>query len=264
MKYILSGLALTIFFACNKQMDTQPSGHNNQGNIHDTIYRIVLDTITKTKYDTVVKYNGDTLRDPAHTDTVIIKTTKTDTVIQWKYDTIQIVRTDSFKIVKTDTFTIIHIDSVSIVDTVYGMFASRPPTGLNHIAVNNYRDSSKSNFGNTYIVDIRIGGVRYFVKNGYIDVPDNQQTDMYVDVSYNTFSSAVVSTRDYFDPFVEYSRVLQTVGPGSNQAVYFPYINTSNVAIITVSDFGLNQQGPTVTSSAHSHWVTEKFREIKN
>jgi hypothetical protein len=265
MKYILTGLALTVFFACTKQMDNQPADHNNQVTIHDTLYRLVLDTITKTKYDTVVKYNADTLnKDPNHTDTIIIKTTKTDTLIQWKYDTIRVVRTDSFKIVKTDTFTIIRIDSVSIIDTVYGMFASRPSTGLNHIAINNYRDSSKSNFGNTYIVDIRIGGVKYFVKNGYIDVPDNQQTDMYVDVSYNTFSSAVVSTRDYFDPYVEYSHVLQTVGPGSNQAVYFPYVNTSNLAIITVSDFGLNEQGPAGSSSAHSHWITEKYREIKN
>ena len=265
MKYFLIGLTLTVFLSCTKQVDTQMSGHSNQIFMHDTLYQLLLDTITKTKIDTVIRYNADTInRDSNHTDTIIIRTTKTDTLIQWKYDTIAVIRMDSFKIVKTDTFTIIRIDSVTIVDTVYGMFASRPSTGLNHIAVNNYVDTSRSDFGNTRIVDIRIGGVVYFVRNGFIDVPDNQQTNMYVDVSYTTYSSAVVSTRDYFDPFVEYSHVLQTGGPSTNQSVFFPYVNTSNLAVINVSDFGLNQEGPAGTSSAHAHWIQEKFVEVKN
>ena len=255
MKYILA-IGLPIVFisfcaSCTKELEK-----DILHTVHDTLYLKMTDTINRfgTKSDTVIKYNADTSRQGANnTDTLIITTTKTDTLIQIKYDTI------------------IKIDSVIVRDTVYGMYASKPSGNLNHIKVNQFPDSVNG----SYITHIYFGGTEYFLTaDHFVDVPSGLQTTLSVEIMYKYGDATTVAMRDYFDPLVTYQYVLQvqggTVGQRQDYIVEFPYVNTTNLVTITLKD-NLNGEGGLFAGdypgqgdglNAHAHYVKPVYNRI--
>lgn len=253
--------------------------------IHDTVY---LDTINRIviRVDTVIRYNTDTLyRDPTHTDTIIITTTKTDTVILRSIDTIYLTKGQHDTITKniylSDTVNnylsvtkydnIIRIDSVISVDTVYGLYASKLSKAFNHIKINQYPDSVNG----SYITHIYFGGTEYFMTpDHFVDVPWDLQTTLTVGIMYKYGDATTIALRDYFDPLVSYQYVLQTqggiIGQRQDYLARFPYVNTNNLAVITLKD-NLNGNGGLFGGdypeqgdglNMHSHYVKPIYKRI--
>jgi hypothetical protein len=255
MKYILAVVLPILFIAfctsCTKELEK-----DILHTVHDTLYEKITDTVNRfgIKTDTLIKYNSDSTRQGANnTDTLIITTTKIDTLIQIKYDTI------------------IKIDSAIIIDTVYGMYASKSSRNLNHIKVNQFPDSVNG----SYITHIYFGETEYFLTpDHFVDVPWNLQTTLSVEIMYKYGDATTVAMRDYFDPLVTYQYVLQvqggTVGQRQDYIAQFPYVNTTNLVTITLKD-NLNGEGGLFAGdypgqgdglNAHAHYVKPAYKRI--
>jgi len=255
MKYILA-VALPIIFitfytSCTKELEK-----DILHTVHDTLYQKMTDTTNRfgIKTDTLIKYNSDSARQgPNNTDTLIITTIKTDTLIQIKSDSI------------------IKVDSVIVIDTVYGIYASKPFGNLNHIKVNQFPDSVNG----SSITHIYFGETEYSVTpDHFVDVPWGLQTTLRVEIMYKYGDATTVAMRDYFDPLVTYQYVLQvqggTVGQRQDYIVQFPYVNTTNLAIITLKDnvngkggfFAGDYPGQGEGLNAHAHYLKPVYKRV--
>lgn len=193
------------------------------------------------KDNAVTSTNGE--KHVQFSDSVIVVS---DTVIKYHTDTLQ---ADTVIIIK-------HVhDTIVIVDTVYGLYAhGNPVYPGDPIFIYVYPDVNSSN---TQLVEINIGG-RYFTpdSNHAIYPGGNIETYMDLRIQWTGDSHSVAWTRNYFDPFVEYMPVRQ--GYGSDQYLVFPYINTSTLYSVTISDFGLNK------TSAESRYPFADHLSYKN
>jgi len=250
MKYILTvilPIVFTIFYtSCTKKDILQT----------DTLYQKMTDTVNRfgIKTDTLIKYNSDSTRQGANnTDTLIITSIKTDTLIQIKDGTI------------------IKIDSVIVIDTVYGLYASKMSGNLNHIKINQFPDSVS---GST-ITHIYFGETEYtMTPDHFVDVPRDLQTTLSVEIMYKYGDATTVAMRDYFDPLVTYQYVLQvqggTVGQRQDYIVQFPYVNTTNLATITLKDnvngegglFSPDYPGQGDGLNAHAKFVKPVYKRV--
>lgn len=287
MKYIL--ILITVVIALSLSVSCKKLSRVDPDPIHDTIFvdRTQVDTVRfyATKSDTIIRYNNDTtIRDIYHTDTIIVVKTQYDTLVQHKYDTVYLTKTthdtinrfvflsdtvnNYITIVKHDT--VLQTQIVIQTDTIWGQFASMPSTGRQHIAIHQYSDTSTPGQLHSKIIKIVIGGVTYVPgpdtvwKNSageFIDVPNNQITNMQITISQDKYSWATIAIYKFYPSnYVMYMTGLQIGGPSDTQVFDFPYVDVNNTWIIEMSDFGLHK----TSANTSKPGVKATYEQIKN